>query len=105
MTSKMLSKNYTDLYFVTWPLDGISTRLNRYAGFNKATGYSDNEHLVTIPYNYDSSKDTSLEKRIKIILRDPDKKVGFFTMNSRVLQEFLKATQKKCPILIHVTLE
>lgn len=94
MTLAMLKKNYDELYFVTWPLDGISTRLDRYTGFNKATGYTDDSHLVTIPYNYNASADNSLEKRISSILHDHNKRIGFFTMNSRVLQEFLKATQR-----------
>lgn len=94
MISQMLAQKYDDLYFVTWPLEGISTRLNRYDGFKLATGYLNDEHLVTIPYNEDSKENTFFIDRIKTIMRDKDKKIGFFAMNSRVLQRLLMMTQR-----------
>lgn len=93
MTQKMLDAGYTDLYFVTWPLSGISTRINRYTGFKNATKYTNDEHLLTIPYDYESSDDDSFTQTIRQIVTSSHGKLGFFTMNSRVLQNFLKVTQ------------
>ncbi|HAT55267.1 MAG TPA: transcriptional regulator [Lactobacillus sp.] len=93
LTAKMVQKNYDDLYFVSWPLDDISTRLHRYEGFKRATHDTDDHHLLIVPYNYDLNTDASFQSQIADILKAPDKKVGFFAMNSRVLQELLKVTQ------------
>lgn len=93
MTTKMLAADYDDLYFVTWPLNTISTRLNRYDGFKQATGYLDDDHLLTIPYEDSPIANSSFDETIQTILGDASKHVGFFAMNSRVLQRLLKTTQ------------
>lgn len=92
MTQKMLDAGYTDLYFVTWPLSGISTRIDRYTGFKNATKYTNDDHLLTIPYNYEPTSDDHFMQAIRQIVNTHDKP-GFFTMNSRVLQNFLQTTQ------------
>lgn len=93
MTKTMLAAGYTDLFFVTWPLSGISTRINRYTGFQNATKYSNDDHLLIMPYDYVPSADDNFMNQIKELITKNDKKIGFFTMNSRVLQNFLKVTQ------------
>lgn len=93
MVQKMAAAGYDDLYFVTWPLKGVSTRLNRYAGFKLATNDLNDDHLLTVPYDDEPDLTHSLEDRIQQIMHQTDKKVGFFAMNSRVLQRLLRVTQ------------
>lgn len=93
MTAKMVQKDYDDLYFISWPLDEVSTRIHRYTGFQQATHYAGDDHLLIVPYNYDLTTDTSFKDEVSQILGQTNKKIGFFTMNSRVLQELLKVTQ------------
>ena len=93
MTAKMLANGYDEVYFVTWPLSDISTRLDRYIGFSRATGYLDDQHLLTLPYDYQLDSTDELCVTIKNIISQTDKKIGFFTMNSSVLQNFLNITK------------
>ncbi|MCH5464109.1 LacI family DNA-binding transcriptional regulator [Levilactobacillus tujiorum] len=95
MVRKMVAKGYDDLYFVSWPLDGVSTRLNRYAGFKLATKYLNDDHLITVPYNTSLSQGSSFDATLDHILANKgDKRVGFFAMNSRTLLQLLKAAQR-----------
>ncbi|AKP64342.1 transcriptional regulator [Levilactobacillus koreensis JCM 16448] len=95
MVKKMVAKGYDDLYFVSWPLDGVSTRLNRYAGFKLATNYLNDDHLITIPYNTSLNKSSDFDQTLEDILANKgDKKIGFFTMNSRTLLQLLKSAQR-----------
>lgn len=92
MTAKMLDAGYDDVYFVTWPLNGVSTRLNRYAGFKSATGYVNDDHLIIAPYDNEPEVN-ELDQAVQTVLANTDKKIGFFAMNSRVLQRLLSVTQ------------
>ncbi|MDV3517358.1 LacI family DNA-binding transcriptional regulator [Lentilactobacillus otakiensis] len=80
-----------DLYFISWPLRNVSTRLERYRGFKTATGIKDDSHLILVD---DSGDDQYFISQIKqIVDRKRSGKVGFFTMNGRVLLHLLKAMQ------------
>ncbi|MFC6289427.1 LacI family DNA-binding transcriptional regulator [Levilactobacillus angrenensis] len=94
MVTQMVNQKYDELYFVTWPLEGISTRLNRYDGFKLATGYLDDSHLITIPYGDSPREMTLFVDHLKSVFNDKKKKIGFFTMNSRVLQKMLITAQR-----------
>lgn len=93
MTDEMKRAGYDELYFVTWPLQGISTRIDRYRGFNNATGYLDDTHLLTMPYNYVPDETSDFSKKIANIMTNKEKRVGFFSMNSGVLLHLLKIMQ------------
>lgn len=93
MTQKMLDAGYDDLYFASWPLNGISTRLNRYTGFKAATGYLSDDHLLTVPYDNEMITDNTFDETVQNIMTNSSKKVGFFAMNSRVLQRLLITMQ------------
>ncbi|WP_125765662.1 LacI family DNA-binding transcriptional regulator [Levilactobacillus mulengensis] len=94
MVAQMQANGYEDLYFISWPLDSFSTRVNRYAGFKLATNYLDDEHLLTVPYNTELTKSNGFDQVLKKIMTNPHKKIGFFTMNSRVLLQLLKSAQR-----------
>mgnify|MGYP005782248553 CR=1 FL=1 len=94
MTDKMMANGYDELYFISWPLDSVSTRLQRYQGFLAATGYENDDHLVTVPHRGDKPLYDEFNQRIKAIMEARgDKKIGFFTMNARVFLRLLKAMQ------------
>lgn len=94
MTEKMMAKGYDELYFISWPLDSVSTRLQRYQGFLAATGYENDDHLVIVPHRGDKPLYDEFNQRIKAIMEARgDKKIGFFTMNARVFLRLLKAMQ------------
>lgn len=94
MVTQMRNKGYDDLYFISWPLDGVSTRLNRYTGFKQATQYLTDDHLLTIPYDTELNKSSQFDQTFSNIMARPHKKVGFFTMNSRVLLQLLTTAQR-----------
>ncbi len=50
MTKRMMIAGYDELYFVSWPLEKVSTRIKRYQGFLRATRYPDGTHLIPVPY-------------------------------------------------------
>lgn len=92
MTKQMLNKGYDEVYFVSWPLAGISTREQRYQGFLSATNYSNNDHLLTIPQS--NSSDTAFSEKLRSIMQQTSsRKIGFFTMNAQVLLQLLKIMQ------------
>ncbi|KRK86627.1 LacI family DNA-binding transcriptional regulator [Lentilactobacillus sunkii] len=81
-----------DLYFISWPLQNVSTRMERYRGFKSATGITDDSHLILVDDVGDNEYFVSQIKQIMNKKRNG--KVGFFTMNGRVLLHLLKAMQK-----------
>ena len=96
MTQKMIAKKYDNLYFVSWPLKDVSTRLQRYQGFLKATNYKDDDsHLLIVPHHGKQEEYISFNNRVKEIIENKgSKKVGFFTMNGRVFLRLLQAAQQ-----------
>ncbi len=89
--TSMMHAGYDDMYFVSWPLQKVSTRQKRYQGFLAATGIKDDSHLVTVE---NSGDEQSFQGKLqKIMTSQHSKKVGFFTMNGRVLIRLLKAMQ------------
>lgn len=95
MVNQMLAKGYDELYFVSWPLQDVHTRMRRYQGFLKATGYqANNEHLLTVPHHGTQAEYDAFNEQVATILKNKgDKKVGFFSMNGRVFLRLLKAAQ------------
>lgn len=94
MVSLMTDNDYDDLYFVTWPLENVSTRQWRYRGFLEATGYDHGEHLLIIPHNGRDAEYEAFKKNIANLMNQKgDKKIGFFTMNARVFIRFIQAMQ------------
>lgn len=94
MTRQMLKKGYKDLYFVSWPLETVSTRILRYQGFLKATHYKEGTHLLTVPHNGEKPLYQKFNDEISHIMNDSKSKIGFFTMNARVFIRLLKAMQQ-----------
>lgn len=94
MIKEMQKKGYEELYFVSWPLDGISTRLLRYQGFLDATKYAAGTHLITVPHLGEKKLYDQFNQLINTIMEDNhDKKIGFFCMNARVFIRLVKAMQ------------
>ncbi|MHA5188776.1 LacI family DNA-binding transcriptional regulator [Oenococcus oeni] len=89
--NNMRHANYADVYFVSWPLQNVSTRLQRYHGFLEATGIHDDSHLISIE---NSGGEQAFQNTLKQLMLVHDKrKIGFFSMNGRVLIRLLKAMQ------------
>lgn len=94
MIKKMLEKGYDELYFVSWPLNGVSTRIKRYQGFLTATDYQDDQHLITVPHRGEKRLYEEFQDKIDFIMENRGhKKIGFFTMNARVFLRLLRAMQ------------
>lgn len=81
---KMKAKGYDKIYFVTFPLSDISTRLSRYAGFKRGLNIDHDDFLIEI-------NDTNFQKTISRILESKKKeRVGFFTVNGPALLKFMR---------------
>lgn len=80
----MQEQGYEDLYFVSYPLEEISTRKQRYKGFVKAINCQDDTKLLVLN-NEKEFKDTFIG-----IMESSSKKIGFFTMNGPTLLDFLE---------------
>jgi LacI family kdg operon repressor len=94
MIRKMMAKGYQDLFFVSWPLDAVSTRTLRYHGFLDATGYTEGSHLITVPHLGEKKLYDQFNQQIKEIMESHrDHKPAFFTMNARVFIRLLQAMQ------------
>lgn len=95
MTQKMLDKGYDELYFVSWPLKDVSTRLQRYQGFLKAAKYEDDgSHLLIVPHHGSQEEYDAFNEQVADIIKNKgSKKVGFFAMNGRVFLRLLQAAQ------------
>ncbi|KRK88698.1 LacI family DNA-binding transcriptional regulator [Lentilactobacillus sunkii] len=89
--SKMLDEAYDVMYYVSWPLKNVSTRWNRYNGFLAATGYVSGTHYLSVHNTGDTSE--FLDELTAIMKENAGKKVGFFTMNGRVLIRLLAAME------------
>lgn len=94
MTKRMMIAGYDELYFVSWPLEKVSTRIKRYQGFLRATRYPDGTHLIPVPYPGQSESLVTFQTQIKRIMEQRgNKKVGFFTMNASVFVQLLQTMQ------------
>ncbi|MVX58794.1 LacI family DNA-binding transcriptional regulator [Streptococcus danieliae] len=80
--AQMKARGYRDLYFVTYPIEGISTREQRYQGFCEEVG-ADSDRLLVLGEQGTSEK-------ILDLLAAAKRGLGFFTMNGPVLLEFMK---------------
>ncbi|QER66523.1 LacI family DNA-binding transcriptional regulator [Paucilactobacillus nenjiangensis] len=97
--STMLKNGYEEMYFITWPIEQVSTRLIRYQGFLEATQYKHDSHCIEID-NHKSNIDQLKSILSKIINENEHKKVGFFSMNGKVLISLIQAMRalgKKYP--------
>lgn len=79
---KMKQSIYDCIYFVSYPVEGISTRELRYQAFKEEIS-DDSERLIII------NKSDSKEK-IKEIISNKMNKNAFFTMNGPVLLDFIQ---------------
>lgn len=78
----MKEAGYHDIYFVTFPMEGISTREQRYEGFKEVVSDKPEKLLVL--------GDKGTEKRILEIIQSKAKGLAFFTMNGPTLLRFMK---------------
>ncbi len=90
--NQMIEENYEELFFVSWPLENVSTRQKRYQGFLNATHYQDDEHLIYVENK--GGEKAFQEKLSNIMNKFSNKKIGFFSMNGRVLIRLLHAMQE-----------
>lgn len=82
--SLMMENGYEEMYFITWPIQQVSTRVTRYQGFLKATGYQNNDHCIEIKNH--GGDDEELRLKLEQIMAEKcDRKIGFFSMNGKVL--------------------
>lgn len=79
---KMQETGYHDIYFVTYPIEGISTRELRYEGFKEVVS-SNPDKLIII------TEDGSTQ-RILDIIEHSEQKPGFLMMNGPTLLNFMK---------------
>ncbi|MGT2887955.1 LacI family DNA-binding transcriptional regulator [Streptococcus didelphis] len=79
---QMQEAGYTDIYFVTYPVEGISTRELRYQAFKEKVSANKDKCILLGQENS--------HKRILTILQEADKKPAFLTMNSLSLLAFMK---------------
>lgn len=78
----MQQQGYQDIYFVSFPIEGISTREIRYEGFKKVV--SDDPSKLIIVNQVD------VVKKLELIIQQSTVKTAFFTMNGPTLLEFMK---------------
>lgn len=77
------------IYFVSFPLDGISTRQQRYEGFQEMVSDSPERLLIL--------GRSGTEAKILKLLREGSEGLAFFTMNGPALLEFMKiVNQSAC---------
>ncbi|KRM10814.1 LacI family DNA-binding transcriptional regulator [Paucilactobacillus suebicus] len=90
--SMMKENGYDEMYFITWPIEQISTRVTRYQGFLDATGYKNDDHCIEI--SNPGGDDEALKTQLAEIMEDREetgKKIGFFSMNGKVLIRLIQA--------------
>lgn len=80
----MKQQNYSEIYFVSLPLTGISTREQRYEGFKKAMGFHDDSHLIIL------EKGTPIKEKLCNLVQKSQGKIGFFTVNGPTLLRFME---------------
>lgn len=78
----MQQKGYQDIYFVSFPIEGISTREIRYEGFKDVVTDDPNKLLIIDTPN--------IADKISNIMAHAPGKPAFFTMNAPTLLEFMK---------------
>lgn len=95
MISIMKDSGIDEMYFVSWPLDGASTRIQRFKGFLDAMNYPDDDsHLIHVPHNGAPEEYIQFQNNIqKIMSNKGDKHIGFFSMNARVFLRLIDAMQ------------
>lgn len=95
MVSIMKQSGIEEMYFVSWPLEGVSTRVQRYKGFLDAMNYPhDESRLINVPHNGTPDEYIEFQNKIKYVMDNKGtKKIGFFTMNARVLLRLINAMQ------------
>lgn len=81
---QMKAAGYDDIYFVSFPIEGISTRELRYQGFLDVVGHQKTTNHVLILGQDDFSQ------RVKTIMETATKPPAFFTMNGPTLLSFMK---------------
>ncbi|MCP0887479.1 LacI family DNA-binding transcriptional regulator [Ligilactobacillus sp. WILCCON 0076] len=91
--TKMKAAGYNNLYFVSWPLDDISTRSLRYIGFKQATGYQDDDHIVEVPHHGKQDDYQKFTDKLRVIMEKNRKKIGFFAMNGRAFLRLQQSMQ------------
>lgn len=79
---EMKEAGYEDIYFVSFPLAGISTREKRYQGFKEVVSRGDERLLIL-------GEEGTAEKILDLIA-SKQQKLAFFTMNGPTLLEFMK---------------
>lgn len=79
---EMLKAGYQEIYFVTFPIEGISTRELRYQGFQEMVGSSSNRLIVL---GEEGSQD-----RILNLIKESATKPAFLMMNGPTLLSFMK---------------
>lgn len=80
---EMVTAGYEAIYFVSFPLDGISTRELRYQGFLDVTEHETDDHLLIL-----GQDDTY--QRVKEIIEKANQPPAFFTMNGPTLLAFMR---------------
>ena len=84
--AEMKKAGYEDIYFVTFPIEGISTREMRYQGFKEEVS-ADPEKLLVL------GQDGTAQKILQLI-EQRQEKIAFFTMNGPALLNFMKILNK-----------
>lgn len=80
----MQAKGYEDLYFVSYPIAGISTRSQRYTGFQRAVECQDDSRLLIV------ADGNEFKTKFMEIMKNRQRKTGFFTMNGPTLLDFME---------------
>ncbi|MBP2623683.1 LacI family DNA-binding transcriptional regulator [Streptococcus oricebi] len=83
---EMKKAGYQEIYFVSFPIEGISTREMRYQGFMEEVT-EDSSHLLIL-------EEPGVEKRIYDLIQKAKDKIAFFTMNGPTLLAFMKIVNK-----------
>ncbi|MDR0900003.1 MAG: LacI family DNA-binding transcriptional regulator [Lactobacillaceae bacterium] len=84
----MKNNGYDEIYFVTFPIENISTRVDRYKGFKDALQLSNDDFVLDV-----SNADIFDEKLQTIFNERGNKKIGFFAMNGPSLLVLLNRLQ------------
>ncbi|MBM7643287.1 LacI family DNA-binding transcriptional regulator [Streptococcus loxodontisalivarius] len=82
----MLAAGYKDFYFVTYPIQNISTRQKRYEGFQSICGNNPDRVISVL--------DPDGAEKVADIIKNAEQKPAFFTMNGPTLLTFMKWIQK-----------
>lgn len=87
----MKQNGYDEIYFVSWPIDTISTRFLRYKGFKEAMHYTDDQHLLIVH----EKEFSDLKEKLSLIMEQrKEKRIGFFSMNAKVFIHLITVLQR-----------